>query len=634
MRKVVLGGRAVGVDPAAAIGKGGEADVYALADGRALKLFKTPEHPDFANQPALQDAARIRLLEMQSKLHRFPAAVPPRVVAPQEIALDPKTQQVVGYAMPMLRNAEVLFRFGERPFRDRSPRTALAIVRLFQSLAATVEQLHAAGVVIGDFNDLNVLVASGAPHLIDADSMQFGGFLCHAYTERFLDPLLADRAAQRPALQRPYGPGADWYAFAAMLFRSLLLVDPFGGVFRPADAALRVSHAARPLRGITVMRPDVQPPKAAHRLDMLPDAVLEAFRRVFEGADRAPFPLDQLLQARWTSCSHCGLEHARAACPACRTAPPLPAAPPAVEVRGEVTATRVVSLRGVGARILAAAAQAGQLRWLALEQGTLRRENGAIVELPAPLRAAGAMWAGLDGDDTIFATRDALYRIGAGGAVETYCADALAQGGPASVATAHGALCWQEDGRLMRRGTYGPEVVGTVLRGQTRIWAGERLGFGVSRAGPLSLAFLFTTGSRGINDRVALPRARGQVVEELVAVGADRVWHLLRESAAGRLTTRCTAVGADGQLLATLEAADGDDSWLAGARSVVAAGPWLFAVTDDGVVRVGATNGRVDAVARYPDTAPFVGDPCELLVGADGLYVVTAREILRLSLGK
>jgi hypothetical protein len=633
MRRVEVGGRTIKVDPADAIGKGGEADVYALPDGRALKLFKLPDHPDFAGQPAQQDAARVRLAEMQTKLDRFPGTLPPEVVAPSELALDPRSREVVGYAMPHVPNAEVLMRYGERAFRDRTPVSAVAVLRVFQRIAAAVRALHDAGIVIGDFNDLNVLVAGGEPRLIDADSMQFGRYLCRAYTERFLDPLLADRSAPRPALLRPYEPSADWYAFAAMLFRSLVLVDPFGGVYAPGDPSRRVPHPARPLRGISVFHADVRLPKAAHRLDMLPDAVLELFRRVFEDADRAPFPLDQLLSARWLSCPHCGLEHARPACPACRTAPPAPALPPTVVVRGEVTATRLLSLGGVGAAILAAAVDEAKVRWLALEHGVLRRESGATVEVPAAARG-GTPWAAVEGDCTIFATRDSVYRVAPSGAVESYSADPLAQGGATSVAATPTSLTWQDAGQLLRRGSHGPEVVGSVLRGQTRIWAGERLGFGVSRAGPLSLAFLFSPRARGINDRVALPRARGRVVEEMVAIGGDRVWHLLRESAGGRLTTRCTAVSAAGEIIATAEAAEGDDSWLAGVRCVAAAGAWLFAVTEDGIVRVGAAAGRIEVAARYPDTAPFVGDPCQLLVGADGLYVVTSREIVRLTLGK
>ena len=50
--KVYVGGARIDVDPASSLGAGGEADVYDIGGGMALKLFKGPRHPDFAGQPA------------------------------------------------------------------------------------------------------------------------------------------------------------------------------------------------------------------------------------------------------------------------------------------------------------------------------------------------------------------------------------------------------------------------------------------------------------------------------------------------------------------------------------------------------------------------------------------------------
>lgn len=45
--KVLLGGKSIQTKPSASIGKGGEADVFNIGGGRALKIFKPPTHPDF-----------------------------------------------------------------------------------------------------------------------------------------------------------------------------------------------------------------------------------------------------------------------------------------------------------------------------------------------------------------------------------------------------------------------------------------------------------------------------------------------------------------------------------------------------------------------------------------------------------
>lgn len=85
-----------------------------------------------------------------------------------------------------------------------------------------IDEIHAAKVVIGDFNDLNVLIAKDEPYFIDADSFQYNGFLCKVYTERFVDPLLCDPQANRPVLAKPHNEDSDWFAFRVMLMQSLL----------------------------------------------------------------------------------------------------------------------------------------------------------------------------------------------------------------------------------------------------------------------------------------------------------------------------------------------------------------------------------------------------------------------------
>ena len=96
------------------------------------------------------------------------------------------------------------------------------------ALHDAIAGLHAAGVVIGDCNDLNVLVDGRRVHLIDVDSYQFGGFACPMFSERFVDPRLCD--AQQLVPVRPHDADSDWFAFAVMVFRSLLGVGPWGGV--------------------------------------------------------------------------------------------------------------------------------------------------------------------------------------------------------------------------------------------------------------------------------------------------------------------------------------------------------------------------------------------------------------------
>ena len=45
MNRVFIQDREIALSNRNAIGKGGEADVYSIGGGLALKVFKTPDHP-------------------------------------------------------------------------------------------------------------------------------------------------------------------------------------------------------------------------------------------------------------------------------------------------------------------------------------------------------------------------------------------------------------------------------------------------------------------------------------------------------------------------------------------------------------------------------------------------------------
>jgi len=332
IKKVWLAGKAVALDQLANLGQGGEADVYELPGDRALKVFKTPDHPDVAGVPELEAAAAARLAEHEDKLPAFPVALPRFVIKPQELATRLKHREVVGYAMAKV-DGEPLMRFSEPHWRRSNPRDANTVVAALRHLHDTVAAVHRAGVVIGDFNDTNVLVAGEACWLIDADSWQFGRWRASMFTERFVDPRLCLPEATAPVLACPHDADADWFAYAVMVFRSLLMIGPYGGVLAPAR---KVPHAARPLQRITVFDPDVVYPKAAVPWRVLPDDLVDAFRAVFERDRRGTFPVALLDGLRFRRCA-CGAEHARASCPVCRTMVAVPAA----VVRGRVRATRL-----------------------------------------------------------------------------------------------------------------------------------------------------------------------------------------------------------------------------------------------------------------------------------------------------
>lgn len=644
---VFLNGKRVRLDPATSIGKGGEADVFDLGDGRALKVFKAPEHPDYAGLPAEQRAAQERIALHQQKLCRFPGGLPAQVIAPGELATDKQRARIVGYAMPLLRGAEVLLRFAEPSLRATAGcgLTAAEVCAILLSLHRTVEAVHRCGVVIGDFNDLNVLVQGGEAFLIDADSFQFGPYLCRVFTERFVDPRLCDATLERPVLSSPFSPDSDWYAFAVMVMQSLLCVGPYGGVLSPRPGATRVPQSARPLRRITVFHRDVRYPKPAIPVAVLPDELLHELHMIFEQDRRGTFPRALIEALVWQRCAACGVEHARRTCPLCAAAPPAEARVSA-SGRGEVIATCLLSTRGV---VLAASLDAGELRVLLHEDGRFLREDGAVVMTGAPDRA---MRFAVHGKATLIGRGGELVVLSPDAAPARVFVDCLGQQ-PLFDANER-FLYWIRGGQLRRGGGRPPRggglaaaveegaPIGDVLAGQTVFWVGERFGLGFSRAGNVSISFVFDAQHPGIKDTIKLPLPGGRLLDATCVFNAGqpgldvaqgRAWLFLAAEQGGRTVHRCVVVREDGAVLAMADAEAGDGSWLGALTGKCAAGGFLLSATDAGLVRVEVRAGALVEARRFPGTEPLVNQASRLLIGPGGLVVVDARSVslLRIS---
>lgn len=622
---VWIAGKLHRLSPAKSIGKGGEADVYDIGGGQVAKVYKQPDHPDYDGLPHEQAAAAARLATHQTKLAAFPRGLPSRVVAPVDLITDKLGHRVLGFTMPFLKGTKVLLHYQERAFRSAGV-DCTAVTSIFRDMHSTVRGLHKAGVVIGDFNDLNVLVRADEAWFIDADSFQFGKYPCTVFTTRFVDPLLCDPRASSLELKRPHTAMSDWYAYNVMLFQCFLYVNPYGGVFKPKNQARRVPHDARPLRRITVFDPEVKYPKPAVHYSVLPDDLLHHFHRVFEKDERVEFP-ESLLEMCWTVCAKCGVESARPVCPSCAT--PAPGAiKETITVRGTVTCTTVFKTRG---RILFAALQGGKLLYLWHEGGRFRREGDRNVlggEVDPKMRFR------IRGNDTLIARDGTLVTLVGDQFSQEHKTIDTYQEVPVFDANARGRF-WISGGRLLMDpktplgfgGMSQGELVGTVLQDQTMFWVGDQLGFGFYRAGKLSVAFVFRPGNPGLNDTVKIPQITGQLLDSTCYFGKDRIWFALAMQEAGAIKHRVVALKGDGKVEAVAEATAGDGTWLGTLRGKAAAGPWLFASTDDGIVRLEVDGGKIVVTKEYPDTEPFVDAGCHLFPGPQGLYVVTPHEI-------
>jgi len=619
---VYIDDKRVRLDPAQAVGKGGEADIFKIAPDLVVKVYKQPDHPDVAGNKFEMDAAKLRLDTHQKKLRRFPQGLPDRVVRPIDFATDKNGAKILGYTMRFVSGAEVLLRYSERTYRQNLIDNN-SVARIFQDLHKTVDGVHHADVVIGDFNDLNIMVRGEEAYLIDADSMQFEDFLCMVYTERFVDPLLCDRKEKRPVLAKPHSKDSDWYAYNVMLFRSLLYCDPYGGVYKPAGKT-NVLHTERPLKRITVFHKDVKYPKPSIPYIMLPDKMLHHFHLTFEKDERTEFPVQLLQDFRWTTCVDCKTEHGRDVCPACKRTAPA-AVKQVVQVRGKVTSTRIFRTDG---RILYATVQGGALKWLYEDPRDLRREDESLVIAE---NAAIKMRYRISGPRSILGNKTALAVMSPGGKQEILYTDLY---GNMPVFDANERLIyWIQSGVLMREGEYGPERIGDVLQNQTLFWAGSKFGFGFYRAGDLSMAFVFDAEKGGLNDTVKLPPLKGHMTDAVCQFAGDFCWFFVSLRYGGKTLNRCHLIRRDGTIEATAEAEEGDGSWLGHIRGKCAGANFLLSVTDDGIVRVQPQMRTIVKTAEFPDTEPFVDTGCHLFPGREGIYVTDSKEIRLLKIG-
>ncbi|MEO8707174.1 MAG: hypothetical protein ABI867_44515 [Kofleriaceae bacterium] len=536
-REVYIDGKRVRLAPAQLVGQGGEAEVYDLGDGRVLKWWKPVDHPDFDGLPDAQAAAARRLAEQPAKLRALPGNLPAAVVTPCGLALDRK-QAVVGYLMTKV-TGEPLHAYGEPRWRRDHAIRGADVVAILVALHDALAGLHRAGVVVGDCNDLNVLVDGNRVHLIDVDSYQYGGFTCPMFSERFLDPRLV---AANGALA-PHDRDSDWFAFAVMTLRSLLGVGPWGGVHQPSNPTLRCPPPARAQRRISVFAPDIIYPRAARPVAILPDAMLEPLRAIFESDRRGEFPRALLERLRLRDCSACGEEHGRVKCPACQAQ----AYVPPVRVHGN-------------------------LRW------------------------------------------------------QPIAADAVAF----PYAVTRTTPVWLDAGALWRTTRLGPERIGGVLAGLTHAWVGPKLGVGFYRAGGYAVGFVFRPDRGGLDDGVALPKIRGQLISAHATLADDRAWLWLTTADQGRIATTCIVIGGDARVIASETLADAP--WLAGVAGACAAGPHLFVPTDDGLARIEVIQGAITQTRVFAETAALVSSGDRLSLTTGGIDAVRRRDAIRMQL--
>lgn len=303
---VIIGeGRRVTLSKDTVIGQGGEAVIH-----------KDPDYPD-ANALKIyidQDKKRERKLE---SMLGTPLLLPKRVIAPI-LPVRNSIKNLIGFQMKRLHSR---FRTLNMIFKNKYCRdhgfTVKVKTDLFLQIGEDLAKLHYENMVVGDLNDVNLMVDEErhTPVWIDVDSFQFKNFPCMAGTELYLCPDLYNIDLSKKAV---FEPKHDWWSFSLLLLRALL-----NGVhvFKSGTHTQWQSVLDRAMRGITVFDKEIAYPNVGLSPDVLSDDLLDICIQILKRKNRNPFPLDILKEygELLIKCSSCELWYPakRPQCPVC-----------------------------------------------------------------------------------------------------------------------------------------------------------------------------------------------------------------------------------------------------------------------------------------------------------------------------
>lgn len=313
------------LDPNDAVGSGGEGSVFPHPNNPD-ELIKIYEHPNKTHERKLK-----AFIAKHFSLPKF-------VAAPKTLDYN-RAGDVIGYTMPFVKRAKAFRDLSNKNFRIRQKINNKKVVALHLNDAKVLEQIHQEKIVVGDRNDQNILFYGTNSYYIDFDSVQFDNWPYPVATENYLDPsLYGIDLTQKPV----FLPHHDWYSYAVILFRSLLLVHPYGGT-HPKVGEL----TSRALKRITVFDKGVIYPAVGLPPDLVSDDLLHVFSRYFKDGWRGQFPQTELakFQSVLIECLSCGTAFPsnKRACPVCKEQNQVITS---VSIPGSLTVKQLFGIRG------------------------------------------------------------------------------------------------------------------------------------------------------------------------------------------------------------------------------------------------------------------------------------------------
>lgn len=190
------------------ITSGGEADIYKDKNKDILyKIFKP-----HINIKSKEDKVKYLLQHI----------LPDEIVKPIDIIFNNKNK-FVGYVMKMVVGNEMRLLSNNKYCKANNVNTKL-ILSILMKIRMVMEALHNRNIIIGDFNDQNILFDDNYNiYFIDCDSWSIDNNQCDCAMDIFLDPEFNNKFTKEN----------DFYSFCIISWKLLTRVHPFGGTYKP-----------------------------------------------------------------------------------------------------------------------------------------------------------------------------------------------------------------------------------------------------------------------------------------------------------------------------------------------------------------------------------------------------------------
>lgn len=258
------GGQEVTLSKQHFVAKGGQGEVYAKG-GTAYKIYHDP-----------------KTMIPLGKITELGAIQNDRVIKPDKVLCD-KRGKPIGYTMRFIKDAWTLCQLFPKAFRTRHGLTPDQVSALVLSLRSLTEDVHKAGVLVVDHNEMNGLVAKDFSEVygIDADSYQTKNYPATVIMASVADPLVHGH---------DFTTNSDWFSFGVVAFQMFMGIHPFKGSHPSFNGPDKMT--ARMKAGISVFNNAVKLPKIVPSFDVIPSAYRAWFEAIFENGKRVAPPMD------------------------------------------------------------------------------------------------------------------------------------------------------------------------------------------------------------------------------------------------------------------------------------------------------------------------------------------------------